>query len=133
MAELGPLPANALAAEFIPHDKLLPKTDVFVTNGGYGALHYAMATGTPVVVAGDTEDKPETSARVGWSGIGINLKTGRPKSGGHLERGPKGAGRQPICANQRQIGAAIERSPGVDGLADVLETMIADRRPSARE
>ena len=43
VAELGPLPANTLAAEFIPHDKLLPKTDVFVTNGGYGALHYAMA------------------------------------------------------------------------------------------
>jgi len=32
-----------------------------------------------------------------------------------------------------RIGAAIERSPGVNGLADVLETMIADRRSAKRE
>ena len=133
VAELGPLPANALAAEFIPHDKLLPRTDVFVTNGGYGALHYAMATGTPVVVAGDTEDKPETSARVGWSGIGINLKTGRPKSGAILKAVRKVLADNRYAETSASIGRAIERSPGVDGLADVLETMIADRRPSARE
>jgi len=128
VAELGPLPRNALAAEFIPHDKLLPRTDVFVTNGGYGALHYAMATGTPVVVAGDTEDKPETSARVGWSGIGINLKTGRPKSGAILRAVRKVLADSRYAETSASIGRAIERSPGVEGLADVLETMIADRR-----
>ena len=126
----GPLPANALAAEFIPHDMLLPKTDVFVTNGGYGALHYAMATGTPVVVAGDTEDKPETSARVAWSGIGINLKTGRPKSKAILTAVRKVLADRRYAQASARIGAAIERSPGVDGLADVLEPMIADRRPA---
>jgi len=128
VAELGPLPRNALAAEFIPHDKLLPRTDVFVTNGGYGALHYAMATGTPVVVAGDTEDKPETSARVGWSGIGINLKTGRPKSGAILKAVRKVLADSRYAETGASIGRAIQRSPGVEGLADVLETMIADRR-----
>jgi len=133
VAELGPLPANALAAEFIPHDKLLPKTDVFVTNGGYGALHYAMATGTPVVVAGDTEDKPETSARVAWSGIGINLKTGRPKSEAILPAIRKVLADNRYAQASARIGAAIERSPGVNGLADVLETMIADRRSAKRE
>jgi UDP:flavonoid glycosyltransferase YjiC (YdhE family) len=36
---------------------------VYVTNGGYGGLHYEMENGVPIVVAGDTEDKPEGSAR----------------------------------------------------------------------
>jgi UDP:flavonoid glycosyltransferase YjiC (YdhE family) len=32
----------------------------------------------PIVAAGDTQDKVETAARVGWSGVGINLRTGHP-------------------------------------------------------
>jgi UDP:flavonoid glycosyltransferase YjiC (YdhE family) len=35
--------------------------------------------GVPLVVAGDTEDKPEVAARVAWSGVGITLRTGRPR------------------------------------------------------
>lgn len=75
---LGTLPANARAAEFIPYDKLMPKVDVFVTNGGYGGLNHAISHGVPIVVAGDTEDKAETTRRVEWSGVGVNLHTGRP-------------------------------------------------------
>jgi UDP:flavonoid glycosyltransferase YjiC (YdhE family) len=72
------LPANARLARFIPHDLLLPHCDVMVTNGGYGGVQQALANGVPLVVAGDSEDKPEVAARVQWSGAGINLHTGRP-------------------------------------------------------
>ncbi len=72
------LPANARLERFIPHDLLLPRTDVMVTNGGYGGVQQALAHGVPLVVAGDSEDKPEVAARVQWSGAGINLRTGRP-------------------------------------------------------
>lgn len=74
-----PLPANARAAEFLPFDRLLPKADVLVTNGGYGAVNHALSLGVPLVVAGDSEEKPEIAARVAWSGAGINLGTARPK------------------------------------------------------
>jgi UDP:flavonoid glycosyltransferase YjiC (YdhE family) len=37
-----------------------------------------VARGIPVVVAGVTEGKNEIAARVGWSNVGINLKTERP-------------------------------------------------------
>jgi UDP:flavonoid glycosyltransferase YjiC (YdhE family) len=63
---------------FIPHDLLLPHVDVMVTNGGYGGVQQALANGVPLVVAGDSEDKPEVAARVQWSGTGLNLHTGRP-------------------------------------------------------
>jgi MGT family glycosyltransferase len=71
-------PANARVAAFIPFDRLLPKVDVMVTNGGYGAVNHALSLGVPLVTAGDTEDKEWVSARVGWSGVGINLKTRYP-------------------------------------------------------
>ncbi len=61
-----PLPAKVRAAEYLPYDRLLPLTDAFINNGGYGGVHYAMEHGVPLVVAGLTEDKVEVSARVAW-------------------------------------------------------------------
>ena len=74
------LPANVRLERFIPHDLLLPHVDVMVTNGGYGGVQQALANGVPLVVAGDSEDKPEVAARVQWSGTGVNLHTGRPSA-----------------------------------------------------
>ena len=88
---LGPLPPNVRAAEFLPYGELMPKVRVFVTNGGYGGLHFALGHGVPIVVAGDTEDKMETTRRVEWSGVGINLRTGRPDRGEDRRSGRAGA------------------------------------------
>jgi UDP:flavonoid glycosyltransferase YjiC (YdhE family) len=74
----GDLPPNARVEAFLPYGRLLPKVDVMITNGGYGGVQFALAHGVPLIVAGDTEDKPEIAARVAWSGAGINLRTGRP-------------------------------------------------------
>jgi MGT family glycosyltransferase len=74
------LPTNAKAATFLPFDRLLPKVSVMVTNGGYGAVSHALSLGVPLVVAGDSEEKPEIAARVAWAGAGINLRTGRPSA-----------------------------------------------------
>ena len=74
----GRVPSNARLAEYVPHDELLPRCDVFVTNGGFGGVQRALAAGVPLVVAGATEDKPEVAARVQWAGYGIDLRTGTP-------------------------------------------------------
>ncbi len=71
-------PANARVESFVPFDRLLPRADVLVTNGGYGGVQVSLAAGCPVVVAGTTEDKPATAARVTYSGVGLDLGTDRP-------------------------------------------------------
>jgi MGT family glycosyltransferase len=76
--KLPAIPANARIERFIPHAKLLPYVDVMVTNGGYNGVQMALANGIPLVVAGQTEDKPEVAARVEWARVGINLKTKSP-------------------------------------------------------
>lgn len=126
LAELPPLPANARAAEFLPDAELLPKVAVYVTNGGYGGLHYAMENGVPIVVAGDTEDKPEGSARVAWAGAGINLKTGRPKPEAIRDAVRKVLSDGRYKTGSQRIGAAIAASPGVDGLIDEMEAMLRE-------
>lgn len=126
LAALPPLPANARAAEFLPDAELLPKVAVYVTNGGYGGLHYAMENGVPIVIAGDTEDKPEGAARVAWAGAGINLRTGRPKPEAIRDAVRKVLGDGRYRAGSRRIGAAIAASPGVDGLIDEMEAMLRE-------
>jgi len=78
-ADLGTVPSNVRVASFLPYDVLLPRTSVYVTNGGYGGVQHALSCGVPLVVAGSTEDKPEVAARVAWSGAGIDLRTGAPQ------------------------------------------------------
>lgn len=124
---LPALPANARAAEFMPYSELMPKVSAFVTNGGYGGLHEAMRHGVPIVVAGDTEDKLETSARVAWSGVGVNLKTGHP-----APEAIRAAVRE-VLTDPRyrdasaRIGSEIAASPGAAGFADEVEQLVAGR------
>ena len=79
-ADTGDLiaPTNAKVEAFVPFVRLLSKVDVLITNGGYGAVQQALSFGVPLVVAGDTEEKAFTAARVAWTGTGINLETRRP-------------------------------------------------------
>ncbi|MEJ0091908.1 MAG: nucleotide disphospho-sugar-binding domain-containing protein [Methylocella sp.] len=74
----GPIPANARVASYLPFEWALAKADVFVTNGGYGSVNQSLSFGIPLVTAGLTEDKADVNARVGWSGVGINLATNEP-------------------------------------------------------
>lgn len=72
------LPANTRIVDYLSYDALLPYAAVFVTNGGYGSVIHAVTNGTPVVLAGASEDKPHVVALSAWAGIGVNLGTGRP-------------------------------------------------------
>lgn len=120
---LPPLPANARAAEFLPYDELLPRTAVYVTNGGYGGVQYALRYGVPIVATGGKEDKPEVGARVAWSGVGRRVRSERPA--------PKALRRDILAVlNQaryrqaaRRIAADMAAAPGFAGLADVVDRL----------
>jgi MGT family glycosyltransferase len=76
-ALLGPAPANARVARYVPFAALMEHVDAYVTNGGYGGLHFALSHGVPILSVGATEDKPELAARVAWSGVGLGMRAQR--------------------------------------------------------
>ncbi|MEV0110949.1 nucleotide disphospho-sugar-binding domain-containing protein [Nocardia sp. NPDC050799] len=78
-APLGPVPPNAYVTDFVPYSHLLPRVDLMITNGGYGGVQQALRCGVPLIVAGDSADKPEIAARVAYTGAGIDLGTARPR------------------------------------------------------
>ncbi|MBO0677796.1 glycosyltransferase family 1 protein [Mycolicibacterium sp. S2-37] len=120
---LPPLPANARAAAYLPYDELLPRTAVYVTNGGFGGVQYALRHGVPIVATGGKEDKPEVGARVAWSGAGRRIRTERP-SPRALRRHITAVLKQPRYreASQR-IAADMSAAPGFDGLAAVVDRL----------
>ena len=122
-----PLPDNTFIADYIPHDVLLPHVDVMVTNGGYGAVQRALIAGVPLIVAGNTEDKPEVAARVEWFGAGINLRTGTPSA-----RTVRRAVRDVLDndgyrATARGLQQAYAGRDGVAEIAGLIDEVIAER------
>jgi len=98
-----------------------------VTNGGYGAVQRALATGVPLVVAGNTEDKPEVAARVAWSGAGIDLRTGTPaaKAIRYAVRAVLGDGR--YLRRARELEAAYAQRDGVAEIAALVDDVVNER------
>jgi MGT family glycosyltransferase len=74
------VPSSVHIEQFVPLAAVMPHTDVFVTNGGYGGVQMALKHGVPMVAAGVTEEKPDIAARVAWSGVGVRLPTDAPSA-----------------------------------------------------
>jgi len=127
------LPLNVRVEPFIPFAHLLPHVDVMVTNGGYGGVQTALAAGVPLVVAGDSEDKPEVACRVAWSGAGINLRTPTP-SPGKVAAAVQAVRTVPrYRANAERLRDEFARYDGPQRAAALLERLIATGRPVPRD
>lgn len=120
-----PLPENVRAAEYLPYDRLLPLVDVVVTNGGYGGVQQALAHGIPLVVAGQTEDKVEVSARIGWSRAGVNLRTNRPTPDAVASAVRRMLDDPAFVRRAHELAVAFGAAPGLAGLDAVLAELPA--------
>jgi MGT family glycosyltransferase len=126
------IPENARVASFIPFDRILPKADVLVTNGGYGAVNHAFSLGVPIVVAGETEDKDMVAARVGWTGAGINLKT-RHASAEQIRNAVLAVLSSEQYRHEAQrLRASFARYSALDELARNVRAMLTQDRESSK-
>ncbi|MFC7622505.1 glycosyltransferase [Microlunatus sp. GCM10028923] len=116
-----PLPDNVRAATYLPFDQLLPKTDLMITNGGYGGVHAALRHGVPLIVAGTTEDKVEVGARIAYTGVGINLATNRPTPPQLAEAVRTVLGNGRYTAAAARLSNEIARAPGVSAIRSLIE------------
>ena len=120
---LGPLPSHVYAAPFIAHDELLPLVDAVVSNGGWGGVLAAVEAGVPLVVAGDTLDKPEVARRVAWSGAGLDLRTDRPKPAALSAAVHRVLNEPSFRARARELSIAMRAAGGVKAAGDLIEEL----------
>ena len=126
---LARVPANARVAPYIPYEELLPIVSVMVTNGGYNGAQFALAHGVPVVAAGGSEDKPEIAARVAWSGLGLDLRTGRPTPRA-VRRAVRRVLDEPgFRTRARELSAQAAQYDGPARGAALIEALIGRNRP----
>lgn len=122
-------PANLRVAEFVPHSELLPLSDVFVTNGGFGGVQTALTHGVPLVVAGTTEDKLEVGARVAWAGAGVALRTDTPSAGEVASAVDRVLGNPAFRGRARALQESFGRHGGP---ARVAEVVLEAARPAVQ-
>lgn len=125
---LPPLPANARAATYLPYDALLPKSDLYVTNGGYGGVQYALRHGVPIVTSSGQEDKPEVAGRIAWSGVGRRLKSETPSPAAVRAAVRSVLGDRKYRANAERIAASMTRSGGISRLEEVVDDLASARQ-----
>jgi MGT family glycosyltransferase len=131
LESLPPLPANARAAVYLPYDELLPRTSVYVTNGGYGGVQCALRYGVPIVATGGKEDKPEVGARVAWSGVGRRLRTEKPTARA-LRREIFTVLNDPRYREaSARVAVQMAAAPGFAGLAGIVDGFAAAAPSSA--
>jgi len=124
-AELGPLPANARVERFVPFEQLLPNVDIYLSNGGFGGIQLALSHGVPIVAGGKTEDKAEVTARVAYSGVGVNLKTQKPKPSQVVAAVREVLGNARYTEAAERIQAEIAAAGRQDRAAELLEQLAA--------
>jgi UDP:flavonoid glycosyltransferase YjiC (YdhE family) len=69
---------NTFIEKHIPYCLIMPYLAMMITNGGYGGVSTSLRHGVPIIIAGNSEDKPEIASRLRYCGAGIDLRTGRP-------------------------------------------------------
>ncbi|MGZ4387674.1 MAG: glycosyltransferase, partial [Gaiellaceae bacterium] len=67
------LPANAEAARWIPHRRVLPEAALVVTHAGLGTVLAALACGVPLLCLPQGREQPLNAERVAALGAGLAL------------------------------------------------------------
>jgi len=121
--------ANVRLEAFVPFNPLLPHVDLYVTNGGFGGVHHALANGVPILCGGTTEDKPEICNRVSYSGVGINLRTNKPTPE-QVYKAVKTVLSEPSYRQRaRQLQAELAQHDAPGEAAALLERLADTQRP----
>lgn len=70
-ADLGPVPANAVVADFVPQGVVLPRADLLVSHSGSGTMLGGLAHGVPQIALPRGTDQPENAALMARAGAGV--------------------------------------------------------------
>ena len=119
-------PANARVADFVPFDRALTVAGVVISNGGWGGVLESLARGVPMIVAGGDRDKPEVAARVGFSGAGVNMHTGRPSARAVAAAYARVAGDPGYRARAQAVAAELDALGGTARAIDLVEQVLVD-------
>ncbi|HPG09644.1 MAG TPA: glycosyltransferase [Saprospiraceae bacterium] len=93
---------NIIIEDYIDFRSVLPFTNLYITNGGYGGVILSLSFGVPMLCAGITAGKNDVNAHVRYFKVGIDLRTDHP-SEAKIAKGVQQALSVEIAQNARNL------------------------------
>jgi UDP:flavonoid glycosyltransferase YjiC (YdhE family) len=128
-AELGAQPTNVHIERYIPQSLLLPHCDLVISHGGSGSVIGALSHGLPTVLIPLGADQPSNAARCEALGVARVFDA--------IDLTPEGV-REAVAgmltdptyrANAQRIRDEIAALPGPEHAVELLDRLVAERRP----
>lgn len=144
-ATVGDIPANVRVASYIPQSLLLPHTALMIAHGGFNTVMGGLAHGVPILTIPIAADMGQNGVRLTQTGAGlcVPLHAGvarfpRCQSLAEAPAFSTAAVRQAAIAilgspsfrvAAQRLQAEMERMPGPDASAALIEGLAASRPP----
>ncbi len=122
---------NTYVADYIPHDLLLPKVDVMVTNGGYGAVQRALSIGRAAGGRGQHRRQARGGRARGVDRRGHQPAHRRADRRRGARRSARRAQRRPLPGRRSKLEAAFARRDGVAEIAALVDEVIGEHSKAA--
>ena len=97
----------------------------------YGTVTQTLSFGVPMVVAGMSEDKPEVSARVTWTGTGIYLPTDTPRPEQVRDAVDQFLAKLEYRARAMEMAREFAAYDSAKKLPELLEALVTERQVRA--
>ena len=131
-AQFGPQPGNVHLARYISQTLLLPRCAVVVNHGGFSSVLGALACGVPLLILPHSADQPVNARRAEALGVALVLEEGR-RSPATIRTAVRTVLEDPRYRQRaRAVQAEIEALPGPERGVELLEQLVAERRPQGR-
>ncbi|WNB88366.1 glycosyltransferase [Glutamicibacter protophormiae] len=126
----GILPDSVIAADWVPQDLLFPKADLFITNGGYGAMMAALSHGVPVLAVPPSAEKWVGAGNVARSGAGLRLRPAAATPSAIAQGVEELLGDPGFRRAASSVANDMSEAGGPERAADLCEALITPEAPS---
>ncbi|MFD2420822.1 glycosyltransferase [Amycolatopsis pigmentata] len=119
----GPRPPNVRLVRFAPQRELLGEAAVFLSHGGFGGVHEALHTATPMVNVPLLGDAPDNARRVTELGLGLRLDPAAATPEALADAVGRVLADEGFARRATELARLAARMPGFDVLAGDLAAL----------
>ncbi|MFI9382149.1 macrolide family glycosyltransferase [Kutzneria sp. NPDC052558] len=124
--ELGPLPPNVEARQWVKHPAVLRHADVFVTHSGMGSVMEALSIGVPLVCVPHHAEQNVNAARAAELGLGVVVDRETADGTELVDQVSRVAGDPAFRRAAQAMRDAIAAAGGVRRAADFVESLMGN-------
>jgi MGT family glycosyltransferase len=127
-ADLGEIPANVRALEYVPQLDLLPRARLFITHGGMNSVSEAAWFGAPMLLVPQVGDQVFIAYQVARLGAGLEIDSHRITPNELRARAERVMGNPDMYQASRKIGESFRTAGGVPRALAEIDAFVSQMR-----